>query len=122
MTVDQSVPTKPAPTLATTPRIVRASRSPSDAASGVARLSDKTGESARTALGTSSTPFENHKPRTRINAKVSTDYDQRAHESTDDSGRSRRRNHTSTEDHQAFKVTTSFNTIDGYIMSCQSSR
>lgn len=55
MTVDQSVPTKPAPTLATTPRIVSASRSPSEAASGVARLSDKSGGSARNLMETSST-------------------------------------------------------------------
>lgn len=40
MTVDQRVPTNPEPTLATTPRMVRASRSPNEAANGVARLSE----------------------------------------------------------------------------------
>lgn len=40
MTVDHKVPMKPDPTFATTPKIVNASRSPRDAARGVARLSE----------------------------------------------------------------------------------
>lgn len=39
MTVDHKVPMKPDPTFATTPNIVNASKSPKDAAKGVARLS-----------------------------------------------------------------------------------
>lgn len=123
MTVDHIEFAKDAPACATIPRIVRARRSPSEAASGVARLS----EDGRMMMVMSVRPdnitgdvthIDGKQPLTWIYAQEAADDYERAHERSDDCRTGRCSYHTRAEHEKALQVAASRDPVSRDVVPC----